>query len=198
MIKDRWNHNIQYHRLILDAVPQGGRVLDVGCGEGTLAREMAAQAAQVVGLDRHDASLTLARSITDAANVNFLCADLMQHPFKSETFDAVISVATLHHLGTAAGLEVMRDLVRPGGIIAVIGLASSEYPDDLLWDISGVVLTRLFRLKRCYWEHPSPIKHNISDSYRRVQGIAEQILPGARFQRLVLWRFSLIWQKPLP
>ncbi len=149
MIKDRWNHNIQYHRLILDAVPQGGRVLDVGCGEGTLAREMAAQAAQVVGLDRHDASLTLARSITDAANVNFLCADLMQHPFKSETFDAVISVATLHHLGTAAGLEVMRDLVRPGGIIAVIGLASSEYPDDLLWDISGVVLTRLFRLKRC-------------------------------------------------
>ncbi len=35
----RWNHNIQYHRLVLAAVPPGcQRVLDVGCGEGMLAR----------------------------------------------------------------------------------------------------------------------------------------------------------------
>ncbi len=34
----RWNHNIHYYRLILDAVPTGARsALDVGCGNGLLA-----------------------------------------------------------------------------------------------------------------------------------------------------------------
>ena len=43
----RWNHNIHYHRLILQAVPPGcQRVLDVGCGEG-------ARLFENVGKSRH-------------------------------------------------------------------------------------------------------------------------------------------------
>jgi len=36
----RWNHNIHYHRRILGAIPENAqRALDVGCGEGMLARD---------------------------------------------------------------------------------------------------------------------------------------------------------------
>jgi len=36
-----WNHNIHYHPMILGALGSGrDRVLDVGCGEGILAREL--------------------------------------------------------------------------------------------------------------------------------------------------------------
>lgn len=38
---ERWNHNLHYHSVILNAVPDGTtRALDVGCGEGTLARQL--------------------------------------------------------------------------------------------------------------------------------------------------------------
>ncbi|OSY35896.1 hypothetical protein [Pseudonocardia autotrophica] len=34
--RDRWNHNIHYHRLVLNAVPEGSHTaLDVGTGTGT-------------------------------------------------------------------------------------------------------------------------------------------------------------------
>ena len=198
MINGRWNHNLHHHHLVLDAVPHGGRVLEIGCGEGLLARDMAAQSCQVTGLDRDEASIIRAHSLNAARNVNFLCGDLMHAPFEAESFDAVISIATLHHVGTAAGLEAMRDLVRPGGTLVIIGLASSVFPNDLLWDVSGFVTTRLFRLTRGYWEHSAPIRHDVPDGHSKVQAIAERILPGARYRRLVLWRFLLIWQKPVP
>ena len=40
--KPPWNHNIHFHPVVLDAVPTGARrALDVGCGAGGLARELA-------------------------------------------------------------------------------------------------------------------------------------------------------------
>ena len=192
----RWNHNIHYHRLLLAAVPPGGRVLDVGCGEGMLTRELAAKASHVVGLDIDPASVELARATTSAANIDYLCADLMRHPFAPEGFDAIVSVAALHHLGTEAGLERMRALVRPGGVIGVIGLASSRRPVDHLWDLGGAIWTRVLQLTRTYWEHAAPKAWDMPDSYRTVRQIAERCLPGVRYRRLALWRYALIWRKP--
>ena len=193
----RWNHNIHYHRLLLDAVPHGGRVLDVGCGEGMLTRELAGRASQVVGLDIDPASIDLARATTVAANITYVCADLMRHPFEPGSFDAVVSVAALHHIGTEAGLLRMRDLIRPGGVIAVVGLASSTGPVDPLWDLGGAVWTRILKLTRTYWEHAAPKVWDTPDSYRQVRHIAERCLPGVRYRRLVLWRYVLIWRKPI-
>ena len=39
--QDRWNHNLHYHRLVLDAVPAHARTaLDVGTGDGLLAADL--------------------------------------------------------------------------------------------------------------------------------------------------------------
>ncbi|WP_326643526.1 methyltransferase domain-containing protein [Nonomuraea fuscirosea] len=59
----RWNHNIHYHPRILRAVPDGAKsALDVGCGEGTLARELRRVVPHVTGIDPDAAVLGLARS----------------------------------------------------------------------------------------------------------------------------------------
>jgi len=196
MGRARWNHNLHYHPLLVTAVPSGGRVLDVGCGEGMLTRELAGRARSVLGVDLDASSIELARATTSEANVEFLCADVLQHPFEPASFDAVVSVATLHHLGTEAGLLRLRQLVRPGGVLGIVGLASSEWPRDIPRDIAAAIATRIHRLVRGYWEHSAPKVWQAPDNYREVQRIARRCVPGAAYRRHLLWRFSLIWRKP--
>jgi 2-polyprenyl-3-methyl-5-hydroxy-6-metoxy-1,4-benzoquinol methylase len=48
MSGDYWNHNTHYHDIVLRNVPRGcGEALDVGCGDGLLARRLAPRAAHV-------------------------------------------------------------------------------------------------------------------------------------------------------
>jgi 2-polyprenyl-3-methyl-5-hydroxy-6-metoxy-1,4-benzoquinol methylase len=60
--EDRWNHNIHYHRVILDAIPSScQRALDIGCGDGDLTRQLRALIPDVIGIDHDQASIAAAR-----------------------------------------------------------------------------------------------------------------------------------------
>lgn len=93
----RWNHNIHYHRLILDAVPAGSRTaLDVGCGNGLLSVELREAVPEVTGIDLDQTVLEDARQ--HSGEITWVRGDAMTYDF-GKTFDVVASVATLHHLG---------------------------------------------------------------------------------------------------
>jgi 2-polyprenyl-3-methyl-5-hydroxy-6-metoxy-1,4-benzoquinol methylase len=58
-----WNHNVHYQPVILNEVPSGCRTaLDVGCGDGMLARRLAERSAKVTGIDRDPRMIALARA----------------------------------------------------------------------------------------------------------------------------------------
>lgn len=141
---DRWNHNIHYHRLVVDAIEPGtASALDVGCGNGLLSAELAARIPDVTGIDL-DADV-LAGAQGEAPGVTWVCADVMTHGF-GRRFDVVASVATLHHLPDLhASLARFADLTAPGGQIAVIGLARSTSLVDYACDLAGVVAHRWHR-----------------------------------------------------
>lgn len=120
----RWNHNLHYHRSILGSLRGGCEsALDVGCGEGVLTRQLRRQVAHVVGIDLDEGSIRLAEQQSRPDDISYVIGNVLTYPFEPASFAAVTSVATLHHLDAEAGLRRMAELLRPGGTLAVVGLA---------------------------------------------------------------------------
>jgi hypothetical protein len=99
-------------------------------------------------------------------------------------------------MDASSALGRMRDLLRPGGVLVVIGLARSRFPADLPLELTATVANRLYRQKHGYWETPSPKLPTPPTTYPQVRALASALLKGARFQRHLLWRYSITWQKP--
>jgi SAM-dependent methyltransferase len=191
----RWNHNIHYFPLVLRAVPEGARsALDVGCGEGMLARELRRSVPRVTGIDLHEPSLTEARGYP--GDVKYLLGDFLTYPFEPATFDVVAAMASLHHMGEATALTRMRELVRPGGVLVVVGLARASRLRDVPGELAGVVPNAYFRATRNHWKHPSPVVLPAPSTYAQVRKWADDLLPGARYRRHLLWRYSITWRRP--
>lgn len=190
----RWNHNIHYHPMILSQLPVGAQTaLDVGCGEGMLARAMRLRVPSVVGVDLDVPSLDLARAAGD--DISYVCGDVLTHPFALESFDFVASVATLHHMDAALALARFSSLLRPGGRLVVLGLARTSLV-DVPAAVAGLVAHRVYRRSREFWEHPSPQVWPPPLTYSQIRRVAARSLPGVTYRRHLLWRYSLTWEKP--
>lgn len=195
MPENRWNHNTHYHRVILDAIPFGcQRALDVGCGEGTLTRQLRKLIPDVVGIDADHPSIAAARAHPDASEIQYIEADALAYEFEPASFDLIAAVASLHHMPAERSLVHFSGLLRRGGVLAVIGLARSS-PIDWPLDIAAIVPNRVRRLRAEYWQHPSPVVWPPPESYASMRRIAARVLPGARFQRRLYWRYTLVWIK---
>lgn len=191
----RWNHNIHYHPWALKNIPRGAmRALDVGCGEGMLARELRPRVPEVTGIDLHGDSIIQAREHGD--DIEYVLGDVLTHPFASESFDLITTVATLHHMDSRAGIERMRELLRPGGTLAIVGCASNSSSLELPAELASVAAHRFYSRGREIWEHPSPTVWPPDDSYRDIRRLTRELLPGRRYRRRLLWRYTVLWTKP--
>ncbi len=103
-------------------IQDGQRILDLGCGTGTLAMmvKRANRSAEVFGLDADPEALRLARTKLKAAGIE---AQLDQGlasalPYPAESFDRILSSLLFHHLSSAVKQEAIHEafrVLRPGG-----------------------------------------------------------------------------------
>ncbi len=111
----------EYQEQILPTVTEHlagrDRVLDIGCGEGQVARHVVATtgATRVVGVDPSDAQLIVARERTGGPVYARGAADAL--PVRDGAFDAAIACLVFEHITAvdAALAEVAR-VLRPGGV----------------------------------------------------------------------------------
>jgi SAM-dependent methyltransferase len=99
-------------------------VLDVGCGTGAITAGMAKMVGPggtVVGLDRDDANLTIARQEhPDADNLSFEHGDILSSAFVSR-FDIVTAARTLQWIGEPdRAIGQMKKAVKAGGLIVIL------------------------------------------------------------------------------
>jgi len=119
-------------RLILDLLGdvRGRSVLDIGCGDGTLAVELWRRGAIVTGIDMSSQMIEAAQANAkqEGADVAFIVAPAERIPFPSERFDVVSAVTILCFVENAAPVfaEIAR-VLRPGGrlVIGELGKWSS-------------------------------------------------------------------------
>jgi SAM-dependent methyltransferase len=191
-----WNRNIHYHDVVLDAVPTGcRRALDVGCGDGRLAAELAGRCDEVIAIDVHGPTLARARSGSAPPGLTFVEGDVMTYPLAEGSFDFIASIATLHHLPFEAALSRFRDLLQPGGVLAIIGLHRVRTVEDILYAPAAMTVSAWYRLTRPYDPVVAPML-NPEESLADVERRAARVLPDATFKRELLFRYSLIWRKP--
>ncbi|MCW5877906.1 MAG: class I SAM-dependent methyltransferase [Anaerolineales bacterium] len=100
---------------VLENVPAGASILDLGCGNGVLAAELARRGhtGRYLGLDFSAELLSAARGQSPLSNLQFLEADLTQPDWSSqledEPFDFVFAFAVLHHIpGQTRRLSLLR------------------------------------------------------------------------------------------
>ncbi|WP_169978808.1 bifunctional 2-polyprenyl-6-hydroxyphenol methylase/3-demethylubiquinol 3-O-methyltransferase UbiG [Microbispora sp. H10836] len=196
--KPYWNTNVARHAGILRAVPEWcGDALDVGCGDGLLARKLTGRAKRVTGLDRSPAMIARARELSAGRpELTFVEGDFLTAALPVEGYDFVCSVSAIHHMDFDPALTRMRELLRPGGTLVVVGLAREASAADWAATIAAAPVVRIVKVLRRAREPEGMPVADPRMSYGQVRAAARRSLPGVRYRRHVLRRYSLTWTKP--
>lgn len=196
MARQSWNRNVHYHDVILRAVPSDcTRALEVGCGAGLLAGKLATRCPDVIAIDIDAPALARARVAHSRPNLTFLESDVMTYPFDGGSFDFIASIATVHHLPLEQALSRFRSLLRPGGVLAVIGLYDLQTISDFVYGCAATPVSWWMQASRVSEPVGAPIR-DPEESLSEIVTAAERLLPGADVTRRLLFRYSLIWRKP--
>jgi SAM-dependent methyltransferase len=153
------------HLVAAGLIPEGSRVLDIGCGQGLLASLLRACAAlraagqwpahwppapagtQVTGIELMQRDVERARAaLGEGADARFVCGDMRTEPFPSS--HAVVILDVLHYVTRAeqdAVLQRVRDALLPGGRLLLRvgdagsrrGFAISQWVDRIVTRLRG-------------------------------------------------------------
>ncbi|HEY7131932.1 MAG TPA: class I SAM-dependent methyltransferase [Candidatus Limnocylindrales bacterium] len=106
------------------------RLVDVGAGTGLLGLALVDDVGEVVLLDPSAGMIEVATAkLADGAlpTVHAARHDLLADPPPANPFDVAVSLLVLHHIAdTASALGAIRDLIRPGGWIALADLDTED------------------------------------------------------------------------
>ena len=193
-----WNHNVAYHRLVRRSVPRGARdLLDVGCGDGLLARSLAGPGRRVLGLDPDAGSIERARALgRDVPGLAFERGDFLDRVLPPESCDFISFVASLHHMDQRAALIAAREALRPGGRLVVVGLTRIATKRELLVAAACTPLVWFADLRP---DRSDPAGMPILEpelGWAETRALVRDVLPDARCRRHVYYRYCLRWAKP--
>lgn len=125
-------------RFMIDEVPDGARVLDVGCATGYIAARLAARGCSVTGFERDPRAAAVAEEHCDAVVVGDIEAEADRAALP-RGFDVVLLGDVLEHLVDPwTTLRHVRDLLARGGV------AVASIPNVAAWTVRLALLRGRF------------------------------------------------------
>ena len=132
----------KYRAALRALKPLSGTVLDVGCGPGTLLREIPITI-ELVGIDTSIQMLKIARK-AENSYFHLICADVDFLPFQDKTFGTVFAFTLLQNLpNPQKALHELGRVVRDEGSVVV-----TFHKSTLTRDEAYSLLSREYRLLR--------------------------------------------------
>jgi SAM-dependent methyltransferase len=132
----RSEERARYTSVLLDELPLGAKVLDLGCGAGVPTTRELAQRFNVTGVDISARQIALAQQ--NVPEAHFIQADITQLDFPPASFDAVVAFYSIIHVPRQEQsklLQAIASWLRPGGLLVTsMGIHSikADYAEDFL------------------------------------------------------------------
>ena len=119
-----------YSGQLLRHVPAScAHALEIGCGFGALARLAALRARRVTAIDLSAEMIKVARvRSAGSPNLEFVLGDFLRAGLPVESYDCILTMATLHHLPQDEALMRIKSLLRPGGVLILHDLLAAGGP----------------------------------------------------------------------
>src|SRR6202051_1150887 len=168
--------------LTMLGVQRGGRIADIGCGNGVLACEAAQMGAEVAPIDISPAMLALANIQARDRKVAIRTqpAGLLSFAYKPNSYDLIVSEFTLHHLPDfwkAVALSRIFSALKPGANFYLRDIVFVRMPDGTERDVEAWAD---FSIKNHDFDRDSVITH-MRDEYSTFGWVIERMLTDAGF-----------------
>jgi SAM-dependent methyltransferase len=136
---DDYGDYAAWARILADRLPERSPLLDIGCGCGLPATKLLAERFDVTGVDFSEVQIRRAKRLVPAAR--FLCGDISEQSFPSESYAAVVSFYAIIHmpLEEHPGLfEKIAMWLRPSGyLLATVGHDAWTGTDETYLGVAG-------------------------------------------------------------
>ena len=171
-------------------------MLDVGCGDGSLLSYLDNGAKNLLGIDNEKSCIEKANKQYKTDNTAFMCLGF-EDLDTDRKYDAVIFVASLHHMDMNAAIKKAVYLLGDNGILLVVGIAKPSNVIDCIIEglriIPVAVISRIRHMDSGE-SRGIPVSYDFP-SMNEVRDTAKSLLPGHTIRYGLYYRFLLKWKK---
>jgi 2-polyprenyl-3-methyl-5-hydroxy-6-metoxy-1,4-benzoquinol methylase len=191
-------------RFLLQQVPvHAKRAVDVGCGDGSLTRALAARGIATLGIDASPRMIALSRALAgDHPLLDYRVADVMTDGLPAASFDVVASVSMVHHAPLERIVPRLVAAVAPGGTLLLQDVTTRVGLRELPVNALAWFAQRLRLVPGAGMVRPTVAalyaEHGAGESYLHASEVAaayRELLPAARVYLHLQWRYTVVWHR---